>query len=282
MGRGLLLLLLFFGISCSYDPVSSRLKNANQIAFSNSLQKSLVKTDDFFIMTYQKITSDKQPLNVYIEGDGFAWAAPGRLSVNPTPRNPVALKLASVDESQNVAYLARPCQYIDFDQDALCESKYWHKSKYSKKVVKSISQAIDSIKRDNDIKAVNLIGFSGGGGIAAILGALRDDVVSIRSVAGNLDHVSFNNYHKVDQLDDSLNAADFTDGLKNIPQLYISGTNDKVVPSFIAENFVKKIDSKNGCANVHTLKGVNHHDGWERHWNKLITKPLECIGKNES
>ena len=99
--------------ACTYNPVPKRLAVADGMALKNMMQRSLVETDGFSIMSYQRITNPAKQVNVYIEGDGFAWAAPGRLSVNPTPKNPVALKLASLYKSENMIYLARPCQYVD-------------------------------------------------------------------------------------------------------------------------------------------------------------------------
>ncbi len=276
-----LIFLCIIVSACSNGSVNKRLLLADNIASSNMMEGSLVKTDGFSIMTYQKILSDNTPMNVYIEGDGFAWVSPKRLSSNPTPRNPIALRLASLDNSPNVVYLARPCQYVNLKTSKLCEAKFWHGSKYSKSVVDSLGQAIDRIKAKEKVKDVNLVGFSGGGGIVAILAATRSDVLSFRSVAGNLNHVAFNRYHKVDQLNDSLNAADFVNKLSNIPQMYISGEGDKVVPPFIARDFAENVYSTAGCVNIVDLPEVTHHKGWEKHWHELITKPLKCQYKNE-
>ncbi|PIR37584.1 MAG: alpha/beta hydrolase [Alphaproteobacteria bacterium CG11_big_fil_rev_8_21_14_0_20_39_49] len=276
----IILFILFFISSCTYNPMPKRLAIADGIALKNMMERSLVQTDGFSVMSYQRITNPAKPANIYIEGDGFAWASAGRLSVNPTPKNPVALKLASLDKSENVIYLARPCQYVDLKSDRLCDAKFWSGSKYSKLVVDSLGQAVDNIKTYTKVDKINLIGFSGGGAIAAILAATRDDVLSFRSVAGNLDHVAFNKYHKVDQLNDSLNAADFADDLKGLPQMYLSGIDDTVVPPVIAENFAKKVDSTKGCVELVNLPDVTHHKGWERHWNEIINKSLKCQYKN--
>ena len=50
-------------------------------------------------------------VNIYIEGDGRAWLNKNRPSLDPTPKNSLALKLAEIDPAPNVIYLARPCQY---------------------------------------------------------------------------------------------------------------------------------------------------------------------------
>lgn len=287
-----LLLFILLNTACAFDGLSKRTHLADEIASANNMQKSLIKTSGFSIMSYQKITKPEDALNIYIEGDGFAWASAGRLSTNPTTRNPVALKLASLDKSANVVYLARPCQYVNLTEETLCQNKYWHGSQYSKLVVDSINQAIDKVNSLSRLRgrgregailvkpSINLIGYSGGGAIVAILGAMRSDVKSIRTVAGNLDHVAFNKYHAVDMLDDSLNAVDFAIKLQDIPQLHLSGSEDKIVPPFIAESFAEKVGSKNGCVEVKTLKNVSHEQGWEIYWQELISKPLICATKD--
>ena len=41
----------------------------------------------------------------------MSWVDRFTPSSNPTPTNPLAFKMALVDESENIIYLARPCQY---------------------------------------------------------------------------------------------------------------------------------------------------------------------------
>src|ERR1700722_15494796 len=49
---------------------------------------------------------------VYLEGDGLAYLRPSEPSGDPSPRDPVALRLAlTYPKDSPVAYLARPCQY---------------------------------------------------------------------------------------------------------------------------------------------------------------------------
>ncbi|MEX2353586.1 MAG: alpha/beta hydrolase, partial [Gammaproteobacteria bacterium] len=49
---------------------------------------------------------------VYIEGDGRAYVSRHRVSADPVPRNPLAFRLAVVDPSPAVIYIARPCQFV--------------------------------------------------------------------------------------------------------------------------------------------------------------------------
>ncbi|MGB1111283.1 MAG: alpha/beta hydrolase, partial [Gammaproteobacteria bacterium] len=66
----------------------------------------------FSIRSFSRLTKPDLPLHVHVEGDGRAYIAPWRISANPTPIHPVSLDLALSDDSANVIYLARPCQFL--------------------------------------------------------------------------------------------------------------------------------------------------------------------------
>ena len=42
--------------------------------------------------------------------------------------------------------------------------------------------------KENRIKGIHLIGYSGGGAIAVLTASRREDVLSVRTIAANLDH----------------------------------------------------------------------------------------------
>ncbi len=54
-------------------------------------------------------------------------------------------------------------------------------------MVNSIHKTLDQIKTRYNASGFNLIGYSGGGAIAALVAADRNDILSLRTVAGNLD-----------------------------------------------------------------------------------------------
>ncbi len=71
----------------------------------------VVDASPFNITVYERVYKEGGTINIYIEGDGFAWVSRKKKSLDPTPKTPMALKLASMDGSSNVIYIARPCQY---------------------------------------------------------------------------------------------------------------------------------------------------------------------------
>jgi hypothetical protein len=263
------MILLF----CACSSLKDRVQSADELAKHAGMTKSYIKTGSFTLASYKKITSPGQEIIIYIEGDGFAWASKDRISTNPTPKEPFVLSLAVLDKSPNVVYLARPCQYAPLEMNKVaCDPKFWSGSRFSKEVVESINQAVDSILKEANARKVNLIGYSGGGAIAVILAARRSDVASLRTVAGNLDHVAVNNYHKVSQLDDSINPADYAARIVDIPQLHFVGGHDEVVPEFLAQGFIAK--QRGNCAKIYVVKDATHYAGWKENWPELLDKKL--------
>ena len=86
---------------------------AARIAQTADLEPSVLALSPFAIQSYRRGAGED--VTIYIEGDGFAWVSRRQPSTNPTPVNPLALRLAATDPSPAVAYLARPCQYVPLD-----------------------------------------------------------------------------------------------------------------------------------------------------------------------
>jgi pimeloyl-ACP methyl ester carboxylesterase len=114
-----------------------------------------------------------------------------------------------------------------------------------------------------------LIGYSGGGAIAVLVAARRSDVVALRTIAGNLDHVAFTRYHKVTPMSASLNAADVIDQVRRIPQVHYAGAEDTVVPPSLIENFVARVGES---ARVVVVRNATHAKGWKEFWGTEIAK----------
>ncbi|HAJ90113.1 MAG TPA: hypothetical protein DCM27_03740, partial [Rhodospirillaceae bacterium] len=62
-----------------------------------------IPTTDFIIQSYERVYKKGQPVTLYIEGDGtYTLAVPALSRGNPTPSDPVALRLAAQDGGNNV------------------------------------------------------------------------------------------------------------------------------------------------------------------------------------
>ena len=267
---------VFFLTGCSESAPFARYLHTADIAAKHHFKKELFESNSFSIMVYSRIDSPGDDINIYIEGDGLAWINRNRVSTDPTPRNPVALKLATTDSAMNVVYIARPCQYVLATGNGRnCEKSDWTSGRFSERVVESVNEVLSAIKNESRSSGINLIGYSGGGAIAVLVAARRNDIKSLRTLAGNLDHDQFCRFHNVSAMHESLNAIDKAKAIAQIPQIHFVGAEDKTVPREIAENFVKA-QGPGACAEVVSVKDVSHGKGWETTWDRLLKKTPSC------
>ncbi|MBF0453805.1 MAG: alpha/beta hydrolase [Magnetococcales bacterium] len=256
---------------------TNRRELAREIAENGSLRGEIIRTDLFNLLSYSRLARPDQPLTVYIEGDGQAWINRHTRSKDPTPRIPVALKLAVLDFAPNVAYLGRPCQFVQRDDRRNCRGEFWSQERFSEPVISATNQAIDQLKKRAQATSIHLVGFSGGGAVAVLAAAQRSDVKSIRTLAGNLDHQAFTQFHGVSPLTGSWNPMDVVEKIKTIPQLHFSGSSDTTVPTSIAQSFIDA-QGKTGCAGLIIQKKMDHNGEWEALWPELVEQPLPNCG----
>lgn len=246
---------------------------ADIMAQAASLRHEHIATDNFVLTAFVRITRHDLPLTIYVEGDGMAWRSRNEPSADPTPRKAMGLALAAADLTPNVVYLARPCQYTPRAANPSCEITYWTDKRYSEKIVRAINQAVAHYAAQVPGQRLHLVGFSGGGALVVLVAARRSDVASLRTVAGNLDHVAVNRHHKVSAMPESLNAIDVAKQVAAIPQIHFTGENDQIVPPFIAQRFVS-IAGK--CAQARLVQGMSHDDDWNRLWPELLAIIPSC------
>lgn len=270
----LLVIVSFLFASCATISPDERRFNADELAYKSGLMKELVRADPFVLTAYFRIPQPGAPLNIYIEGDGYAFVTPTRVSGDPTPRDPVALKLAAKDSSANVVYLARPCQFTPENKNPACEVFYWTNGRFSEEVVVSTDRAVSEFVERAKTKQVNLVGYSGGAAVAVLVAARRQDVSSIRTVGGNLAPEIVNEAHGVSPLDGSLDPLEAAPKIASIPQLHFVGGDDDVVPFAAAEAFAKTQNSP--CFHFKTLPNASHSTGWEKEWPQLLRIPVSC------
>jgi hypothetical protein len=251
-----------------------KLEKAKNIAAQVGLKSKLITTSNFKLQSFYRFSKRGAPLTVYVEGDGLAWLNRNQPSLNPTPRNPLGLRLATLDGSDNVLYLARPCQYVDLYTEKKCSFAYWTHKRFSKEIIFTINEAINIMSSRSKSQSIHLVGYSGGGAVVAMVAAKRNDIDSIRTVAGYMDHVALNRKVKVSQLIGSLNPIKAAPRLKLIPQIHYSGRKDKRVPGWVLKNFSKAV----GVSKCITLRKVNatHDKGWEKIWEKVWDKKPKC------
>ncbi len=270
-GSSLLITLLLLATACARLPGFDRTRYAARIAEGSGLTRFLLESEPLRVLAYGR-SATVPLLHLYLEGDGHAWARRNRLSRDPTPREPVALELAARDPHPAVAWLARPCQYTR-ERDPACEPRYWSSHRYAEAVVASLDRAIGLLKRKLGMSRARLllIGYSGGGQVAALLAARRRDVAGLLTVAANLDHAAWTAYHGDTPLSGSLDAADEAPLLRGLPQRHLVGEEDEVVPPVIVRTFARRLGPE-GMESVVLVPEFDHHCCWVRDWPELLRR----------
>lgn len=199
-----------------------------------------------------------QALHVYIEGDGLAWLDAHTPSPDPTPINPVALQLAARDGACNVVYLGRPGQY-----GAPAAARYWLGARFAPEVVDSYVAALRALAEAQQAPALQLAGYSGGGAIAALVAARlhgEGRAVALVTVAGNLDPGTWTRRRKLTPLAASLNPADAAPALAAVPQLHLTGSRDRQVPTWVLDAFLERLPHRD-CVQV-VMVDADHAGPW--------------------
>ena len=242
----------------------------NSIALENGWREIRFSNDNFMIAGFHRPLSNRvSSATIYIEGDGFPWKNRTQPSDDPTPLDPIALKLAIRDTSANTLYLARPCQLTRGDERRGCDHRFWTNARFHEDVVDAMNQAISAFANKLKLTELSLVGYSGGGAVAALIAARRMDVSKLITVAGTLDHKVWTEHHQVSPLHNSLNPKDFAQSMRQIEQFHIVGTEDKIMPERIAKSFVSGLGN-GGRAHIISVPGADHACCWVEKWPELL------------
>lgn len=267
-------LLPLLGCGLNAPSVPERTELADEIGYSAAMKRVDIRQNGYTLFGFKRVNAPNLPLHVYIEGDGFAWQQRHRPSNDPTPLNPVGLRLAAEDLHPNVVYLARPCQYLRAQSPA-CSSVKWTHHRFSVELIGVMNGAINQIIQSDALPAVRLYGYSGGGAMAVLVASERSDVREVRTVAANLDTALWVKHHGVSPMQGSLNPANIAAKLSSVPQLHIAGSADEVVPPKVVKSYASA-GNEQGCANTHIVQGYGHYAAWQNAWPRLLRMTNEC------
>ncbi|MBN9409710.1 MAG: alpha/beta fold hydrolase [Burkholderiales bacterium] len=206
-------------------------------------------------------------LAVFIEGDGLAWRDARTPSDDPTPLDPVALRLALAGPHRPAAWLARPCQYDDA-ASSRCTPRDWTDARWSPEVVDALDAALDRLRAEAGARRLVLVGYSGGGALAALLAARRDDVARLVTVAAVLDAQAWTRVHGLTPLTGSLDPASAAPALATVPQWHFVGADDMVTGLAAVQPFIARLPAGAPAA-VQLQAGFDHACCWARDWHRL-------------
>lgn len=272
------LALAGLGLSgCLMGSMEMRDQLASRIARPAFMVPRVAAAGQFNLTLWERMHSRQAPATVYIEGDGVAWLSPRTKSLDPTPKNPVALHLAAMDKAENLVWMARPCQFSGWRGKGACPDTYWTGGRTAPEVVSAYHEALDEIKALYDVRGFNLVGYSGGAALAALLAAQRTDVLSLRTVAGNLDYGTFSKIHNVSPLKDSLDPLSVAPQIAGVPQRHFIGGQDEVVTPAIFAGW-KQASGQTDCVKSVLVEENGHEEGWVEKWPELLALPVSCEG----
>jgi hypothetical protein len=257
---------LVLALACCSGARQFRLDEATAIGRSGGLQPRLLQARGFNILSFERPGREYATLTVYIEGDGRAWLNPWQPSTDPTPTDPIGLRLAAADLASPLLYLARPCQFTTSDA---CDRRLWTNARLSPEIVDLFQQLINDAMRRSNSSRLGLVGYSGGGALAALIAERRRDVAWLVTVAADLDLAEWVRLEDVEPLSGSLDPADSAAAIEKLPQVHFVGGNDPVVPPAVVKAFARHMSTPN-AARVIVEPGFDHECCWAAHWPQLL------------
>ncbi|MFA4995450.1 MAG: hypothetical protein WC521_09150 [Bdellovibrionales bacterium] len=242
-------------------------------AAESTFERQEITAGTFRLTVFSRIQDANQPITVYIEGDVRGWTPMAALGVDATPDEYLGLRLATLDPTKNVVVISHPCQFNI--NDPACHNKTWKNGRLATQIYDSINRALDYVVSVIPRSRLNLVGYSGGGAIAAVMAARRRDVVSLRTIAGNLDPDGNGRTHSAVPQYDYIDPMEGAPRLSMLPQEHFVGENDALVPSFLTGNFVRAV-GQNICVKITPIADATHKTGWEEAWKDNVERLPTC------
>lgn len=254
-----------FLCGCSGDSI--RINKAFDLAENNHYIPLIIKTSTFPIQIFYKNKNSGHAI-VYFEGDGLVINKYGEVARNPTPTDPMALKLACVDARPfTKIVINRPYHYVKNENAA---PKYWTIDRYSPEVIQAILETIDICQKKFYFETVEFVAYSGGACVALLLSSKIKNLKRIISFAGNLDHHSWTRYHQTQPLSGSLDPLVHSEILRKIPQIHFLGTDDTNTTISLGLEYKERLNTEK--VEIIQIKNFEHDSDWPCIWKEQIMK----------
>jgi len=258
--------LLVATISACSTGGAARDETAAGIAQAGRLEAATSKGAAFDLQIHRRDDGKPGPLFVYIEGDGLAYLDARTPSADPTPLDPLALRLAAADPGPAVLYLGRPCQFAPGRADPRCGAGAWTTARFGANVVAALDDAISRERARAPERPLVLVGYSGGGVAAALVAARRRDVALLVTLAAPLDVADWTRRMGLSPLAGSELPLDHAERLSTVRQVAFAGRQDKTVPVASIESAVAKLGPS---AKLIVVPDFDHRCCWVRDWPRL-------------
>ena len=234
----------------------------DQTADSLGLQRDVVMGTVFQHVLFWRKGWPTRTLRIYLGGDGTPVSA-GRPAIDPTPRNPLMLRLMLLDPDPAV-YVGRPC-YHGLAGTAGCSGDLWTSARSSESVGSSLAAAIRRIMISRGYERIFLFGYSGGGTLAMLLAERFLEARAIVTIAANLDIDAWADHHGQDRLTTSLNPASRPPLCTGILERHYAGSRDRIVPATLTSLGVRGPN-----AELIVIDDYDHVCCWTELWPTIL------------
>ena len=249
-------------LSACVNPTHS----ANTFAEHMNFEKQIEPGSYFRHVVYRNArTTPNDTLHVYIEGDGTPYWEPDLIATDPTPRNPLMLRLMALDAAPSI-FLGRPC-YFALYRDRACAPLFWTLRRYGPEVLDSMESVLRSQIQSSGATRIELIGHSGGGTLAVLLAQRINSVSHVVTIGANLDIDAWCELHHFTPLLGSLNPSDQPPQRKNLQTTHWVGQNDTNTPPALLQTAAYK----RGEA-VRVIPNFDHNCCWEKVWRNILSE----------
>lgn len=249
--------------------------NAERIAQAAGLEQRVLEGEGFrHWIAYRPGPSGCRRLHVYLDHDGSPWLGERTVSMDPSPRDPLALRLMASDPGPAV-YLGRPCHFVR-DGRSACHPLSWTHRRYAEEVVASLLRALGEFRSARGFDEFVLIGYSGGGTLAMLMAPRLPRVLAVVTIAANLDTAAWSRLHDYSALVGSLDPATEAPLAASILQTHFVGGRDENVPPTITTRGLHRQSQ----ADVVSFPDFDHRCCWVTAWPELLgylpPAPPEC------
>jgi pimeloyl-ACP methyl ester carboxylesterase len=243
---------------------ASATQRADAIAQLSRFRKQIVQGAPFRHVVYRNsAVGTGAVLHVYIEGDGTPVMQGDIIAADPTPHDPLMLRLMSEDSAPSL-YLGRPC-YFGLHADLGCSPADWTFHRFSPDVLDSMEAVLRAEITRTGATRVDLFGHSGGGTIAVLLGERVDSVVRVVTIGPTLDVSAWCKLHGYSPLIGSLNPVGLPARRSGLDILHLVGARDTNTPP----SFVEAAAARRG-ERVEVIADADHHCCWQATWHGVL------------
>jgi hypothetical protein len=246
-------------IACASPP-----ERSDALAERFGFSKEIVSGAAYRHVVYRNAVHDAgATLHVYIEGDGTPFLNRTVIADDPTPHDPLMLRLMAEDAAPSV-YLGRPC-YFGLHADPGCGPEAWTSRRFAPEILDSMGSVLRSERLRSGASRVALFGHSGGGALAVLLAAREPSVVRVVTVGATLDVAAWCELHGYSPLTGSLDPARLPLERKDVEVLHWVGQKDtNTPPAFIAAAARARDEP------MRVVAGFDHNCCWIRMWQDIL------------